>query len=112
MAPRSEREQRERRFGRRFFALVSGIWVGTLLIFGATAVNWFHGISLAQFALMVVFLFSFAFVFSKRLVSLVLPPFRLPALEALARVPRVAVLYATMNDVVPDCLRAIRQDVP
>src|SRR5439155_5447372 len=112
MAGRTEREQRERRFGHRFFALVGGIWVGTLLIFGTTAVNWFHGISLAQFALMIVFLFSFAFVFSKRLVSLVLPPFRLPALAGLDRVPKVAILYTTMNDVVPDCLRAIRQDVP
>src|SRR5256712_12517436 len=112
MAGRSIREERERRFGRRFFALVGGVWLGTLLIFGATTVNWFHGISLAQFALMVVFLFSFAFVFSKRLLSLVLPPFRLPALDRLDRQPKVALLYTTMNDVVPDCLRAVRQDVP
>ena len=81
------REQRERWFGRRFFALVGGVWIGTLLIFGATTVNWFHGVSLARFALMVVFLFSFAFVFSKRLLSLVLPPFRLPALDRLERQP-------------------------
>ena len=112
MAGRSVREERERRFGRRFFALVGGVWIGTLLIFGATTVNWFHGVSLAQFALMVVFLFSFAFVFSKRVLSLVLPPFRLPSLDRLVRQPTVAVLYTTMNDVVPDCLRSVRQDYP
>ena len=112
MARRPIREERERRFGRRFFALVGGVWIGTLLIFGATTVNWFHGVSLAQFALMVVFLFSFAFVFSKRVLSLVLPPFRLPSLDRLDRQPTVAVLYTTMNDVVPDCLRAIHQDYP
>src|SRR2546422_3646256 len=106
------REEWEGRFGRRFFALVGGIWIGTLLIFGAKPVTWFQGVSLAQFALMVVFLFSFAFVFSKRLLSLVLPPFRLPALDRLDRQPKVALLYTTMNDVVPDCLRAVRQDVP
>src|SRR2546425_920043 len=112
MAGRSVREERERRFGRRFFALVGGVWIGTLLIFGATTVNWFHGVSLARFALMVVFLFSFAFVSSRRVLSLVLPPFRLPSLDQLVRQPRVAVLYTTMNDVVPDCLRSVRQDYP
>src|SRR3989449_621184 len=112
MAGRSTREGRERRFGRRFFALVGGLWIGTLFIFGATTVNWFHGVSLAQFALMVVFLFSFAFVFSKRVLSLVLPPFKLPSLDRVERQPKVAVLYTTMNDVVPDCLRSVRQDYP
>ncbi len=70
--------------------------------------NWFQGTSLAQFALMVVFLFSFAFVLAKRLVSLVLPPFGLPALDRLGHLPRITVLYTTLNDVVPDCLRAVR----
>src|SRR3989442_6707929 len=106
------REEREGRFGRRFFALVGGVWLGTLLIFGATTVNWFHGASLAQFALMVVFLFSFAFVFSKGVLPLVPPPFRLPSLDRIERQPKVAVLYTTMNDVVPDCLRCVRQDYP
>jgi len=112
MQRRSAREVRERRWGRRFFALVFAIWLGTLLAFGVTAVNWFQHVSLLQFALMVVFLFSFAFVFAKRILSLVLPPFRLPALDRLERQPRVAVLYTTMNDVVPDCLRAVRQAYP
>src|SRR2546426_6345644 len=61
---------------------------------------------------MVLFLFSFAFVFSKRLLSLFLPPYQLPVLDRLAHQPKVAVLYATMNDVVPACVRAIRQAYP
>src|SRR5512137_759189 len=100
------RDARERKWARRFFALVLGIWIAAIAIFGATTVSW-TPISIAQFALMVVFLFSFAFVFSKRILSMVLPPFRLPVLARLARSPRVAVLYTTMNDVVPDCARAI-----
>src|SRR2546428_3920800 len=61
---------------------------------------------------MLLFLFSSAFVFSNRFLSLFLPPYRLPVLERLARQPKVAVLYATMNDVVPACVRAIRQAYP
>src|SRR5256712_11003384 len=61
---------------------------------------------------MLLFLFSSAFVFSNRFLSLFLPPYRLPVLERLARQPKVAVLYATMNDVVPACVRAIRQSYP
>ncbi len=61
---------------------------------------------------MALFLFSFAFVFTKRLLSLFLPPYRLPALDHLARHPNVAILYATMNDVVPACIRAIRPTYP
>src|SRR3989442_15550726 len=98
--------------GRRFFAVVFGIWITTVLAFGAIAGNWYLHVSLAQFVLMILFLFSFAFVFSKRLLSLFLPPYRLPVLERLARQPKVAVLYATMNDVVPACVRPIRQAYP
>ena len=111
MPTKGSREARERTWGRRFFALVLGIWIAAILIFGATTVSW-TPVSIAQFAFMVVFLFSFAFVFSKRILSMVLPPFRLPVLAKLSRSPRVAVLYTTMNDVVPDCARAIRQTYP
>lgn len=81
-------------------------------VFGATIVNWTQTISLVQFGLMTFFLFSFSFVFSKRLFSLFLPPYPLPALDHISGSPRVAILYTTMNDVVPDCLRAVRQTYP
>ena len=102
----------ERRFARGFFALVLGIWIAAVFIFGATAVNFASWISVLQFSLMVFFLFTFAIVFSKRVVSLVIPPYPLPRLDALARQPRVALLYTTMNDVVPECVHAIRQTYP
>ncbi|HYS74133.1 MAG TPA: glycosyltransferase family 2 protein, partial [Thermoplasmata archaeon] len=106
------RIESERRWGRRFFGVVVAVWLGTVAAFGAIAVNWYLHVSLAQFALMVVFLFSFAFVFTKRLLSLFLSPYELPSLERLPRQPKVAILYATMNDVVPECVRAIRQTYP
>ena len=108
----AERAQRERRWARRFFAVVVAIWVGTASAFGVSVVNWRQPISVAQFALMLVFLFSFAWVFARRVFSLVLPPFPLPALSRLPRRPNVAILYTTMNDVVPDCMRAIRPTYP
>ena len=111
MDPES-RAAAERRFANRFFALVFGIWLGAVVIFAGTTVDFHAPISVFQFALMVFFLFSFAIVFAKRLVSLVLKPYPLPKLDALARQPRVAVLYTTMNDVVPECVDAIRQTYP
>jgi len=91
---------------------VFAIWLVTVALFGATTVNWTQPISLVQFGLMAFFLFSFAYVFGKRVFSLFLPPFRLPALERLERRPKVAILYTTMNDVVPECVRAIRPTYP
>ncbi|MFQ5986486.1 MAG: glycosyltransferase family 2 protein, partial [Thermoplasmata archaeon] len=102
----------ERRWGRRFFSVMFSIWIGVALVFAVTVVNWSQLISLVQFGLMVLFLFSFSFAFSKRLLSLFLPPYPLSALDGLTGSPRVAILYTTMNDVVPECVRAIRQTYP
>ncbi len=102
----------ERRFANRFFALAFGIWIAAVLIFAGTTVNFASPISLFQFALIIFFLFSFAIVFTKRVVSLFVRPYPLPKLDALARQPRVAILYTTMNDVVPECVAAIRQTYP
>ena len=102
----------ERRFANRFFAVVFGIWIAAVLVFAGTTVNFASPISVFQFALMVFFLFSFAIVFAKRLVSLFIKPYPLPKLGRLGRQPRVALLYTTMNDVVPECVAAIRQTYP
>ncbi|HYM40926.1 MAG TPA: glycosyltransferase family 2 protein, partial [Thermoplasmata archaeon] len=102
----------QRRFANRFFLLVFGIWLGTVLIFATTTVNFGSWISVTQFGLMIFFLFSFAIVFSKRVVSLFVKPYPLPRLDAIARQPKVALLYTTMNDVVPECVQAIRQTYP
>ncbi len=107
-----DRLRRERRFANRFFTLVFGIWIAAVLIFAGTTVNFRSPISLLQFGLIIFFLFSFAIAFTKRLVSLVVKPYSLPKLKALARQPKVAVLYTTMNDVVPECVAAIRQTYP
>ncbi len=108
----TRRAAEERRFANRFFAVAFAIWIGAVVIFAGTTVNFRSWISVFQFALIIFFLFSFAIVFTKRLFSLVVKPYPLPRLDALARQPRVAVLYTTMNDVVPECVAAIRQTYP
>ena len=102
----------ERRFARRFYALVLGVWAAAVVLFAGTAVNFTLWISVLQFVLIALFFLSFAFGFSKRLVSLVVKPYRLAKLEARPRRPRVAELYTTMNDAVPECLEAIHQTYP
>ncbi len=106
------RAAEQHRFAGGFFALAFSIWLGAVVIFAGTTVNFRSWISVLQFVLMVFFLFSFAIAFTKRVVSLFIPPYPLPRLDAIARQPRVALLYATRNDVVPDCVRAIRQTYP
>lgn len=106
------RVTKERQFANHFFAVVFGIWIAAVLIFAGTTVNFGSSISVFQFGLMVFFLFSFSIVFTKRLASLVVKPYPLPKLDALARQPRVAILYTTMNDVVPECVAAIKQTYP
>ncbi len=106
------RQLLERRWRRRFLTTVFAMWIGIAAAFGVTVVNWTQTVSLLQFGLMIFFLFSFSFVFSKRLFSLFLPPYPLPALDRVDGSPRVAMLYTTMNDVVPECLRALRQPYP
>lgn len=107
-----DRRAAQDRFARGFFALVLVIWLAAVAIFAGTTVNFGSWISVLQFSLMVFFLFTFAIAFSKRLVSLVVRPYPLPRLDPIARQPKVAVLYTTMNDVVPACMRAIRQTYP
>ncbi len=108
----SPRELRASKRGRRFFGAVLALWIGSAAVFGWFVVDFRQPISVSQFVLVVFFMFSFAFGFLKRAVSLAVPPATLPRLEALPGRPRVAILYTTMNDVVPDCVRAIRQTYP
>ncbi len=108
----ASRQVQELRWSRRFLATVFSIWIGTTIAFGVTTVNWTQTISLVQFSLIIFFLFSFSFAFSKRLYSLLLPPYPLRALDHVPGSPKVAILYTTMNDVVPECLGAIRQTYP
>lgn len=97
---------------RAYYTTVGILNLALMGLFATFVVGWANPISLAQFGLMVFFTFSFAMTLTKRAFSLFVPPFPLPRLNSLSQDPRVAVLYTTMNDVVPECLERIQQTHP
>lgn len=97
---------------RLFYALFGGILLALTGGMGYFVVQWSHPASVALFVVLSVLFVGTAYGLSRQIVSLVSRRGELPSLPALATRPRVAILYTTMNDVVPECLRAIRQDHP
>jgi len=97
---------------RGYFAASTLVFVTCMSIFAAFVVNWASPLSLIQFGLLIFFTFSFSMTFTTRLFSVFIPPFPLPKLGSLERNPKVAILYTSMNDVVPQCLEGIAQTHP
>ncbi len=97
---------------RLFYGLFAGIYaalVGSMAFF---VIRWSHPASIALFGVLAALFVGAAYGLARQVVALVSRHGDLPALAELATRPKVAVLYATMNDVVPECLRAIHQDYP
>ena len=98
------------RFG--FYAIVAAVFaalVGGMALF---VIRWDHPTSVALFAILSVLFAGSAYGLARQIIALVVRPSDLPSVALLDRRPRVAILYTTMNDVVPECLRAIHQDYP
>ena len=74
-------------------------------------IRWDHLTSVALFAVLSVLFLGGAYGTTRELLSLKNRP-SLPSLESLPGTPRVALLYTTMNDVVPECLSSMAQDYP
>src|SRR3989337_2914263 len=75
-------------------------------------INWSRPVSIVMFVFLMFFNFSFSLLISKRFLSFFVKPYQLQKLKSLVSKPRVAILYATMNDVVTECLSTIRQTYP
>ena len=95
-----------------YFTASAFVFLTCIGLFAAFVVNWANPLSLVQFGLLIFFTFSFALTFTIRLFSLFIRPFPISQLAALDQEPKVAILYTTMNDVVPDCLERIEQTYP
>ena len=91
-------------FGTYFAALVGGL--------GYFVIRWNHPTSVALFAVLTMLFVGSAYGLARQTLALLFRGGALPSLPRLDRTPRVALLYTTMNDVVPECLRAIHQDLP
>ena len=95
-----------------FYGLFGGIFAALVAGMAVFVIQWNHPASIALFAVLGALFVGAAYGLARQVVALVSRRGDLPQLGALATRPKVAILYATMNDVVPECLRAIQQDYP
>ncbi len=96
-----------------FYALVAGIFAALDLGLAVFVTRWNSPASVALFGVLSVIFLGTAYGLARQVVAFALrnrPP--LPRLATCVARPRVAILYATMNDVVPECLGAIQQHYP
>ncbi len=93
-----------------FYGVFAAIFVALDGGLAGFVIRWDHPVSLALFGVLSVLFVGGAYGLARQVVALTSRRGELPALAELTSRPRVAVLYATMNDVVPECLQAIHQD--
>lgn len=92
--------------------LVTAIFMTLNAVLGYYVINWSRLPSILMFIFLVFFNFSFALLLTKRILSFVVKPYQPVKLKDLASKPKVAILYATMNDVVPEALSSVGQTYP
>ena len=98
---------------RLFYSLYLAYFGALVGSMGYFVIRWNHPASVALFGVLSALFLGGAYGLARQTVALVhRRKGELPVLDALSSRPRVAVLYTTMNDVVPECLSAIRQDYP
>ena len=98
---------------RTFYAVFVATFFAMDLGLAIFVIQWNRLSSVALFAVLSALLLGAAYALTRQVAALALRHHGiLPRLEVLGTRPRVAVLYATMNDVVPECLGAIRQHYP
>lgn len=105
-------DERSRRVGKFFYSVLFSIFITLEATLALFIINWHHAASVALF-----FVLSFIFLISsygtaRQLVSLVTGYRSLPSLHNAPAGKHVAMLYTTMNDVVPECLDSISQTYP
>lgn len=92
-----------------FFSVMAGIYLTLEFALGFYVIRWDHFPSLLLFGVLSVLFLGAAYGTSRELLSLKERP-QVASLRALSSSPRVALLYTTMNDVVPECLASMAQD--
>ncbi|HEV2137813.1 MAG TPA: glycosyltransferase family 2 protein [Nitrososphaerales archaeon] len=94
-----------------FFFVMFAIYLTLEFALGVYIVRWDRATSVALFGVLSVLFLGAAYGTTRELLGLIdRPP--VPSVQALSNSPRVALLYATMNDVVPECLASMAQDYP
>lgn len=97
---------------RLFYSMFITIYLLADVSLGVFVIRWNHLPSIFLFGVLSVLFIGAAYGLARQLVALIVRYHPLPSLDNLVAQRKVAILYATMNDVVPECLDAIKQDYP
>ncbi len=92
--------------------MFTAIYLLTEVALGYFVIRWAHAPSVILFAILSILFLGSSYGIARQVVALLIRYHPLPSLNALNASRKVALLYATMNDVVPECLGSIRQDYP
>ncbi len=96
---------------RAFFSTMLLVYGVLEFSLGYFVIRWNHPASVALFGVFSVLFLGASYGVSRQLLALKNRP-SLASVRTLSSTPRVALLYATMNDVVPECLASMKQDYP
>ncbi len=97
---------------RRFYTAVSAIFLTLEIGLGAFVIKWSHPYSVALFFVLSFIFIGTSYGLARQIIALTSRYRPMKSLNGTPANRRVAILYATMNDVVPECLGAIRQSYP
>ncbi len=97
---------------RTFYGVFGAVFLGSVLALAVFVIRWSYTPSIALFAIFTLLLFGGSLGLARQITALAVRPLPLLALPTPTGRSKVALLYTTMNDVVPECLRSIRQDYP
>lgn len=95
-----------------FYSLFTSIYAITDFSLAFFVIRWSHLASVILFAVLSVLFIGSSYGLARQIVALISRYRPLMSLEGVPAEKKVALLYATMNDVVPECLSSIRQDYP
>lgn len=95
-----------------FYSAFVSIYLLSVAALGIFVIKWNHLPSVLLFGVLSFLFLGASYGLARQVVALLVRYRPLPSLKSLPVQKRVAILYATMNDVVPECLRSIRQDYP
>jgi len=101
------------RVKRAFYSLMTAAYLAMEIPLALFIINWGHPASVLLFVILSFLFVGASYGLTKEVIALGLGrKSRMATLQTLETRPRVAILYATMNDVVPACLASIQQNYP
>ncbi len=95
-----------------FYSTFASIYLLSVSTLGYFVIRWNHLPSVMLFGVLAILFLGASYGLARQIVALLVRYRPLPSLDRTVEGRKVAILYATMNDVVPECLTSIRQDYP